>query len=88
MESLSSELTDKIMEENLRVNITLSPYVFKKLRDWAKLHGKTPSAYAGQIVSARVEANLDIIERMLNEYAVIKGISTEELNNLWSADKD
>jgi hypothetical protein len=78
METLNSEITTT-MDDNLRINVTISPYILRKLKLWAMLHGKTPSAYAGQIVSARVEANINAINQMAEEYAAFKGMSLEEL---------
>lgn len=78
--------TDIEMEENIRVNISLSPYDYRKLRNWSTLHGKSPTAFAGQIVAARIEANLDLINRMMEDYAKTKGISKEELEASWDKD--
>lgn len=56
-------------EENVRVQIVISRYIYEKLQQWANAHGKSPSSFAGQIVSSRVEFNLDVIDRMSNEKA-------------------
>jgi hypothetical protein len=73
------------MEENLRLNITLSRYDLERLKIWAGLHGKTPSAYASQIISARIEGNFELINAQLSDYAnnVNKSIAEakEELIN-------
>jgi hypothetical protein len=66
------------MEENVRVMITISPYDHRRLRLWAALHGKTPTAYAGQIVSARIESNFDDINKQIEDYAKSKGITVDE----------
>lgn len=71
------------MEENIRVNISLSPYDYRKLKNWSTLHGKSPTAFAGQIVAARIEANLDLIDKMVGDYAQTKGMSKEELEASW-----
>jgi hypothetical protein len=60
-------------EENVRVQIVISRYMHEKLQQWANAHGKSPSSFAGQIVSSRVEANLDIIDRMTKEKAELSG---------------
>jgi hypothetical protein len=66
------------MEENLKISITISPYDYKLLRRWGGIHGKSPSAYAGQILAARLEANFELIERQTANYAKSRGISLEE----------
>jgi hypothetical protein len=75
--------TDIEMEENIRVNISLSPYDYRKLKNWSTLHGKSPTAFAGQIVASKIEANLDLIDKMVDDYAKLKGISREELEASW-----
>ncbi|WP_157816738.1 hypothetical protein [Nostoc flagelliforme] len=65
-------------EENVRVQIVISRYIYEKLQQWANAHGKSPSSFAGQIVSSRVEANLDIIDRMSNEKAELS--STDSID--------
>jgi len=74
------------MEENIRVNISLSPYDYRKLKNWSTLHGKSPTAFAGQIVAARIEANLELINRMMEDYAKTKGMSKEDLEASWDKD--
>ena len=76
------------MDENIRMMITISPYDLKKLRNWAKLHGRTPSTYAAQIISSRIESNLDLINRQVEELAREKGMTVEELEEFWSEDKE
>lgn len=76
------------MDENIKVMITISPYDFKMLRNWAKLHGRTPSTYAAQIISSRIESNMDLINKQVQDYAAFKGMTVEELENFWSEDKD
>lgn len=76
------------MEENIRVNISLSPYDYRKLKNWSTLHGKSPTAFAGQIVAARIEANLDLINKMVEDYAQTKGMSKEELEASWDKESN
>jgi hypothetical protein len=66
------------MEENLKISITISPYDYKRLKLWAGIHGKSPSAYAGQILAARLEGNFEIIEQQFANYAKSRGLSQEE----------
>ena len=67
------------MAENIRLNLTISAYNYQKLKIWGKMHGKSPTAFAGQIVAARIEANLELIDRLLQEMAAFEGISPKEL---------
>lgn len=76
------------MEETIRVNITVSGYVYRKLTEWGKIHGKPPTTFAGQIVSSRVESNIDVIEQQKADIAHYKGISVEELENQWSGESE
>lgn len=75
--------TNQQLMDNARLNITISDYDLRKLRNWAKCHGKTPTAYAAQIVSARIEANLDLIDRMMEDIAAYEGKTVEELEREW-----
>ncbi len=56
-------------EENVRVQIVISRYMYEKLQQWANAHGKSVSSFAGQIVSSSVESKLDVIDRMNMEKA-------------------
>jgi hypothetical protein len=72
--------------ETARLNITISTYDLRKLSNWAKCHGKTATAYAAQIVSSRIEADLDLIERMMDDIAAYEGITREELEKRWNSE--
>lgn len=63
----------------MRINISLSRYIDRKLSLWCALHGRTKGVFAAQIVSNRVEANLDLINKMLEEEAKSRNITVEEL---------
>ena len=63
----------------MRTNITLSSYIDRRLALWGALHGRTPGVFAAQIVSSRVEANFDLINKQLEDAARAKGITVEEL---------
>ena len=73
-------------DENVRLNITLSNHVYRQLKNWAAYHGKPPTTYAGQIVSARIEANLDTIAKLIESAAEAEGISAEQLEQRWQSD--
>jgi hypothetical protein len=73
--------------ENIRLQVLVSPYYLKRLKYWAKLSGKTPSAYASQILSARIEANFEDINKQLQNLAELEGISVKELIKLWDSEE-
>lgn len=62
-----------------RINSTLPEFHRKWLKVWAFLKCTTPTALAGNILQARIEANLDLISRMVAERSEDLGISSDEL---------
>jgi hypothetical protein len=66
-------------DENVRVAVTLSKYVYRRLKLWSLIHGKAPASYAAQIISARIEANFDTINRQIEDYAKSQGKTVEEV---------
>ncbi|BAZ40522.1 hypothetical protein NIES4101_64830 [Calothrix sp. NIES-4101] len=70
------------LEENVRLNITISRYNLQRLKYWAAISGKTPSAYASQIISARLEVNFDLINQQLEDLAQSQGMTLAELKEL------
>jgi hypothetical protein len=50
--------------DNKQLKFTISPRNLKLLEKWANFHGKTPGEYAGQIISSRLEANIDTILKL------------------------
>jgi hypothetical protein len=71
-----------------RITIQISDAEMKKLKLWARWHGKPKASYAGQIVSARIEANVDTINRLIADEARTRGISAEELEKQWLQESD
>ncbi len=68
---------------NTRMTITISKYNYKKIRNWAKIHGKQPAAFAGQIISSRLETNTGIIKEQVADMAAQENITVEELEERW-----
>ena len=66
-------------DEKYRLGLTTSAFYRKWLRIWAFLKGTTPTALAGNILQARIEANLDLISRTLKERSEDLEISSDEL---------
>lgn len=83
-----SSLEESMPEENAKLGITISVYDLRRLRYWARVHGKTPTAYAGQLISARIESDFDQIEKQLTEIALSKGLSVQELKTQWDAEAE
>lgn len=79
----SMKSTMAIDPNNTRLTITISKYNYKKLRNWAKIHGKQPTAFAGQIISSRLEANTGLIKEQIADMAKTEDISVEELEKRW-----
>ncbi|MEM7552515.1 MAG: hypothetical protein AAF378_00160 [Cyanobacteria bacterium P01_A01_bin.84] len=73
---------------NTRLTITISKYNYKKLRDWARIHGKQPTAFAGQIISSRLEANTGVIKEQIADMAKSEEISVEELEKRWENEEN
>lgn len=66
--------------ETRRITITLSyPFEYQYLNYWAYIHSKPAATYAGQIIGARIEANIDQIEKELAIVAQAEGMTVEEL---------
>ncbi|NER25889.1 MAG: hypothetical protein F6J86_15445 [Symploca sp. SIO1B1] len=76
------QMTD--LTENQRLNLTISGFVLKKLTFWAKIHGKPPTTFAGQLLSTTVEANRDLINEQMQELARLEGVSIQELEKRWN----
>lgn len=72
----------------MRISITLSDFDARKLRLLAAMKGRQPGVYAAQIVSARIEANLDLIQRLLEDEAKYRGITPEELEKILLQEND
>jgi hypothetical protein len=72
-------------EEKLsRMMIGLSAFDLKRLKVWARTHGRAPSNFAAQIIAARIEANLELIDQLAERQAADLGISIEEFWELLS----
>lgn len=71
------------MADTYRMTISLSPFEMRKLILWSKAHGKPPATYAGQVIGARIEANVGTIDQMMADIAKYEGISPEELEKRW-----
>jgi hypothetical protein len=72
-----------MQEEPCRLTISLSLFEMRKLTCWAKAHGKPASTYAGQILGARIEANISTIDQMMIDIAKFQGIEVEQLEKQW-----
>lgn len=70
-------------EKKVEFTIRLSQDEAEGLELWAKYHGKGKSQYASQIVGARIEANLKLIDELVERAAESRNISPKELRSLW-----
>lgn len=55
---------------------------------WSKWHGKPKAAFAGQIVAARIEANVPVINGLLEDEAKAAGCTVEELRQRWLGEEN
>ncbi|GET41539.1 hypothetical protein [Microseira wollei] len=69
----------QLPEENIRINITLSRYNYNRLKLWSKIHGRSPAAFAAQIVAARIEANFALLNEQAADYAKWQKQTLEEI---------
>lgn len=74
------------MAKTYRITLQLSEDEFKLLALWSKWHGKPKSTYAGQIISARIEANAESIYRLVEMAARDRGLTFDDLKAAWLAD--
>jgi hypothetical protein len=74
------------MDENVRLGITISRYDLRRLKIWAMLHGRAPTAYAAWLLTNQIESNFDVINRQLEDYAVSLGKTVDEV--LAAVDKE
>lgn len=84
---MSSKL-QQMPEEIYRITIQISESEMKVLKLWSKWHGKPKATYASQIISARLEANVDTVDNLVAREARRRGIPSEELESLWLQDGD
>lgn len=71
-------------DDQVRIRISLSPDEYRMLTLWARWHNRPPATYAAQIVSARLEANVSLIDGVLIPNAAkARGIGEEELIKDW-----
>jgi len=70
-------------EKSVSFTIRLSIDDAEALRAWAKYHGKGLSAYGAQIISSRIEANLGLIDGLVDRAAASRNMSRVDLLKLW-----
>lgn len=61
-----------------KLQITLSRHDVKWLILWSYIHGKPRASYAAQIISARVEANIPLIQSMIADAAADENMEVDE----------
>ena len=71
------------MSKVYKITIQLSEFDLRMLILWAKLHGRTKALYASQIISARTEANFDLIKKLVEDEARERGITPKDLERQW-----
>lgn len=71
---------DSDLEE---IQIRLSRPVLRILRLWAKFAGRPLATFVAQIVTARAEANIDVVDNLVVKTAKAQGIEPAELERQW-----
>lgn len=69
-----------------RLLIQISEPELKLLTLWAKFHGRPVTTYAGQILSAQIEANADTVFGLVATTARLEGITEDEVIERWLGD--
>jgi len=70
-------------EKSVSFTIRLSIDDAEALKAWGKYHNKGLSAYGAQIISSRIEANLGLIDGLIDRAAASRNVSRAELLKLW-----
>jgi hypothetical protein len=81
-------MEEDMADKKVRLTITLSDLAIRKLTVWANAHEKSRTAWAAQLVESEIEANLDLIEKLLLDCSRAKGVSPEELEKQWREQKE
>lgn len=66
-----------------RFSIRLPRWHYKRLIWWSRAKGQSISGMAERIIAARIEANEEQIERMLEDEAQELGVDVEEVKRRW-----
>ena len=66
-----------------RFSVRLPRWHFKRLIWWAAAKGQSVSGLAERTIAARIEANADQIESMIQEEAEDRGLTIAEVKDRW-----
>jgi len=66
-----------------RFSIRLQSWHFKRLIWWAAAKGQSVSGLAERTIAARIEANDDQIQSMIQEEAEDRGLTIAEVKDRW-----
>jgi hypothetical protein len=75
----SSEMPEPMPNDSVQFTIRLPLLYERRLRLWAMLKGTTRANLTANLIQARIESNLDSINRDLEELAKIEGKTVEAL---------
>ncbi|HEY9297509.1 MAG TPA: GIY-YIG nuclease family protein [Phormidium sp.] len=68
-------------KKSKRLNVIISNFDRLQLKKWSKANGKTPSAYAAQLITEHIQTNLDLIDNLATKQAEALGMSKEDWIN-------
>ena len=74
-----SEMPEPMPNDPVQFTIRLPLLYERRLRLWAMLKGTTRANLAANVIQARIESNLDSINRDLEELAKLEGKTVEVL---------
>lgn len=75
----SIDMTDSMPNDPVQFTIRLPALYERRLRLWALIKGTTRANLASNVIQARIEANLEAINRDLEEIAKSEGKTVDEL---------
>jgi|GEM_PF-5001853 len=78
-ETLMPITPEPMANDSIQFTIRLPLIYERRLRLWAMLKGTTRANLSANLIQARIEANLESINRDLEELAKIEGKTVEEL---------
>lgn len=75
-------------EDLIQVRISLSRPVYRIVRLWAAFAGRPVATFLAQIITARAEANIDVVDNLVVKTAKAQGMEPAELERQWLNEDD
>lgn len=68
-----------MIDKKIRITVSIPAYHYREMKRWAFVKGRGVATLASDILQARVEANLEQIDKMIAARANDLGLTPEEL---------